>query len=46
MNDLLQVAVDARGGLSRWNQLLRLKQHFGSTLSSHTFARLNFNPKS
>jgi hypothetical protein len=23
MNDLLQVAVDAHGGLSRWNQLKR-----------------------
>ena len=25
MNDLLQVAVDAHGGLSRWNQLKRVK---------------------
>ena len=31
MNDLLQVAVDAHGGLSRWNQLKRVKASLSIT---------------
>ena len=30
MNNLLQVAVDAHGGLSRWNQLKRVRATFQS----------------
>ena len=31
MNDLLQVAVDAHGGLSRWKQLKRVKASLSIT---------------
>ncbi|HWO28188.1 MAG TPA: GAF domain-containing protein [Candidatus Acidoferrum sp.] len=31
MNDLLQVAVNAHGGLSRWNQLKRVKANLSTT---------------
>jgi hypothetical protein len=31
MNDLLQVAVSAPGGLSRWNQLKRAKAVLSTT---------------
>jgi hypothetical protein len=31
MNDLLQVAVDAHGGLSRWNQLKRVRANLSIT---------------
>ena len=31
MNDLLQVAVDADGGLSRWNQLKRVRANLSIT---------------
>jgi hypothetical protein len=31
MNDLLQVAVNAHGGLARWNQLKRLKANLSTT---------------
>jgi hypothetical protein len=31
MNDLLQVAVDAHGGLSRWKQLKRVRSNLSIT---------------
>ncbi len=31
MNDLLQVAVDTHGGLSRWNQLKRVRANLSVT---------------
>jgi hypothetical protein len=31
MNDLLQVTVNAHGGLSRWNQLKRVKANLSTT---------------